>query len=256
MFDTLMVGMSMLAARSSAAYESADDIGVISRRRSQRVLLLCLAGSIALHAVLFAALPAWVHDYEPLKASVLDVNLMKPVPLPASEPPKPPPVDARARRPRNNVPETEPPRPKPLAPEMIATPEPRSADPASKLAPPPTELHSAAREPKAEAAAPARETPEIFQPALNAAYLNNPAPRYPLIARRNGEQGTVTLKVLVTREGLPASVNVEKTSGSRHLDSAALETVKTWRFVPARQGGQPVEAWVLVPVVFKLEGTS
>jgi protein TonB len=51
-------------------------------------------------------------------------------------------------------------------------------------------------------------------------------------------------------------VSEERTSGSGHLDSAALETVKTWRFVPARQGRESIEAWVLVPIVFRLEGTS
>lgn len=247
----------MLAARSPAAYESADEVGAVSRRRSQRVLFLCLAGSIALHALVFAALPAWVHDDEPLKSSALDVNLIKPVPPPATEPPKPPPVESRTRPRRKTPPETEPQRTKPPEPQVVATPEPRSApEPAFKLAPPLVETRSPAPEQKTETAPPAREKPEISQPAFTAAYLNNPAPRYPLVARRNGEQGTVTLKVLVTREGVPASVNVEKTSGSRHLDGAAVETVKTWRFVPARQGGQPVEAWVLVPIVFKLEGTS
>ena len=66
----------------------------------------------------------------------------------------------------------------------------------------------------------------------------------------------MTLRVLVTRDGFPARVSVERTSGSGQLDSAALETVKTWRFVPARQGSEAIEAWVLVPVVFRLEGTS
>jgi len=103
---------------------------------------------------------------------------------------------------------------------------------------------------------PAPHTAEITPPAFNASYLRNPAPRYPLIARRNGEQGTVTLRVLVTREGQPARVSIERSSGSSQLDGAALETVKTWRFVPARQGRESVEAWVLVPIVFRLEGTS
>ena len=75
-------------------------------------------------------------------------------------------------------------------------------------------------------------------------------------ARRRGEQGTVLLKVLVTREGTAASVSVEMSSGSTGLDEAALEAVRKWRFVPARRGAQPVEAWHLVPIVFRLEGTS
>jgi periplasmic protein TonB len=88
------------------------------------------------------------------------------------------------------------------------------------------------------------------------AYLRNPGPRYPDAARRAGEQGTVTLRVLVTREGLPARVTVEKSSGSAHLDNAALEAVKAWRFTPARQGAERIESWMLVPVAFRLEGAS
>ena len=96
----------------------------------------------------------------------------------------------------------------------------------------------------------------VTPPGFNAAYLRNPAPRYPLAARRAAEQGTVTLRVLVTREGLASRVAVEKSSGSPHLDAAALEAVKAWRFTPARQGADAVESWMLVPIVFRLEGSS
>jgi protein TonB len=93
----------------------------------------------------------------------------------------------------------------------------------------------------------------LVAPSFNAAYLRNPPPRYPPVARRNGEQGTVTLRVLVSREGLPASVDIEKTSGFPPLDNAAREAVRSWRFAPARWGPLAVEAWVLVPIVFRLE---
>ena len=36
------------------------------------------------------------------------------------------------------------------------------------------------------------------------------------------------------------------------LDQAALESVKKWRFIPAKQNSQPVSAYVLVPVKFSL----
>ena len=51
-------------------------------------------------------------------------------------------------------------------------------------------------------------------------------------------------------------MEVEKSSGSAHLDAAALEAVRGWRFVPARLGADAIEAWVLVPIVFRLEGPS
>ena len=91
---------------------------------------------------------------------------------------------------------------------------------------------------------------------FNDAYLRNPAPRYPLASRRAVEQGTVTLRVLVSLDGLASRVAVEKSSGSPHLDAAALEAVKAWRFTPARQGADAVESWMLVPIVFRLEGSG
>ena len=127
--------------------------------------------------------------------------------------------------------------------------------PPAELAPS-VETSAPGLELKADAKPPVREPAAMSPPVFNVAYLRNPPPQYPLVARRNGEQGTVTLKVLVTRDGIPASVAVERTSGSSRLDEAAAETVRTWRFVPARQGTQPVEAWVLVPIVFRLEGAS
>ena len=101
-----------------------------------------------------------------------------------------------------------------------------------------------------------RESVPATPASFNAAYLRNAPPRYPLIARRNGVEGTVRLKVLVTRDGRAAQLELDKSSGSSALDNAALEAVKNWQFVPARRGQEPVESWVLVPVVFKLEGTS
>ena len=71
-----------------------------------------------------------------------------------------------------------------------------------------------------------------------------------------GQEGTVVLRVLVTADGAAAHVALERSSGSPHLDGAALERVRNWRFRPARQGSAQVESWVLVPIVFRLESAS
>ena len=91
-------------------------------------------------------------------------------------------------------------------------------------------------------------------PRFDAAYLENPAPEYPRLARRLGEQGTVLLEVYVTADGSPERIRLHKSSGSPRLDEAARETVKRWKFVPARQGDRPVGAWIVVPIRFVLEG--
>lgn len=90
------------------------------------------------------------------------------------------------------------------------------------------------------------------EPVFDAAYLNNPAPYYPNAAKKRGIQGKVLLEVAVKTDGSAAKVSVSRSSGYRVLDEAALDAVKTWRFVPAKKSGRFVEASVLVPVEFKI----
>lgn len=92
----------------------------------------------------------------------------------------------------------------------------------------------------------------ITEPVFNAAYLNNPAPSYPTSARSRGIEGRTMLRVQVSEAGEARAVEVVRSSGSEVLDSAALDAVKRWRFVPAKRGGEVIEAKVLVPVEFKL----
>ncbi|HQR04978.1 MAG: energy transducer TonB [Proteobacteria bacterium] len=92
----------------------------------------------------------------------------------------------------------------------------------------------------------------ITQPRFDAAYLNNPAPPYPNLSRRMREQGTTLLRVYVTVEGEAEHVEIKRSSGFPRLDSVAQETVRRWRFIPARRGEEKVAAWVIVPIDFSL----
>ena len=92
----------------------------------------------------------------------------------------------------------------------------------------------------------------IEPPRFGVSYLNNPAPDYPAMSRRAGEEGRVLMKVLVSAEGLADEVQIEKSSGSDRLDSAAINAVKKWRFIPAKKNNQPLSAYVLVPMRFSL----
>ncbi len=89
-------------------------------------------------------------------------------------------------------------------------------------------------------------------PISPAAYLNNPAPGYPDTARRARQEGTVSLRVLVTAGGRASEVHLAGSSGVSSLDQAAIRAVRRWRFTPARQNGQAISAWVRVPIRFKL----
>jgi protein TonB len=96
--------------------------------------------------------------------------------------------------------------------------------------------------------------PPLTLPNLNADYLNNPAPPYPEEARERGEQGKVLVRALINADGTVAQLAMKRSSGFTNLDQSALETVKKWRFVPARRGAAAVSAWVVVPISFSLEG--
>ena len=91
------------------------------------------------------------------------------------------------------------------------------------------------------------------EPDYQASYLNNPRPAYPRVAQRMGLQGTVVLNVEVLETGQCGQINVSQSSGYAVLDKAALQTVKSWRFAPARQAGHAITRWFKVPIIFSLK---
>jgi protein TonB len=81
--------------------------------------------------------------------------------------------------------------------------------------------------------------------------ISSPAPKYPARALRNGEHGTVLVSAEVGVDGVPKSVEVAKSSGSRQLDRAAVDAVRRWRFRPAMADGRPTAGRVQVPISFQ-----
>jgi protein TonB len=102
------------------------------------------------------------------------------------------------------------------------------------------------------AAAPVRAD-AVEPPHFNVAYLNNPRPAYPPIARKLGLEGVVLLRVDVTAKGTPEKIVIAQTSGATLLDEAALKAVQGWTFVPARRGDTPIAHPVEVPIRFQLK---
>jgi len=206
------------------------------------------------HAAVLVVMPPFVRERELPAARTLEATVLRPEQLPVALPEatlQPPLTRATEaeRMPARVLPEPKTALPSPV----LALPESRHSEGASVTAKPDGVLEAAVAVPERRSlVASVAVTPAGF----SAAYLRNPAPRYPLASRRAGEQGTVTLRVRVALDGSASRVAVEKSSGSPHLDAAALEAVKAWRFTPARQGADAVESWMLVPIVFRLEGSS
>ena len=93
----------------------------------------------------------------------------------------------------------------------------------------------------------------MTQPRFDADYLSNPAPAYPPLSRRMGEEGKTVLRVHVEPGGRPSQIEIKTSSGSPRLDQAAQDAVWRWKFVPARRGDEAIAAWVLVPILFTLK---
>lgn len=88
-------------------------------------------------------------------------------------------------------------------------------------------------------------------PRVDRSY-NNPQPPYPNSAQRNGEAGTVVLDVYVRSSGRPTKARVIQSSGFEDLDTAAVQGVLNWHFVPAFRDGDTASDWTTVKVVFDL----
>lgn len=182
---------------------------------------------------------------QPLVISIIPEQVEKPAPEIAPVPPK-----------TLNIAPPQPQIPPPallLAETPIVTPSPiaasaTSARETSAVAPSVTNntANNAPPTPAVPASAPSA-------PIYNADYLNNPAPKYPALSRRAGEEGTVMLRVFVDAAGAPTQVNINTSSGFERLDKAAVNAVRQWKFVAARQAGEAIGAWVLVPIIFNIK---
>lgn len=204
-----------------------------------------LAGVALAHAGLLAALLYAPRSAEPITLPrPLTVSLI----VPEIEGPQPQPKPEPRPQPPKPVDKSLPPPPVLAAVRPVPTPQPvvEAPQPTPETVP---EVRPSPS-PVAERPMPAPPSPTPPRPAD---YLNNPKPPYPALSRRLGEEGTVRLNILVNPDGSVARLELAKSSGHPRLDRSAIETVQSsWKFEPARQGGSPVAAWVIVPIQFTL----
>jgi TonB family protein len=83
-------------------------------------------------------------------------------------------------------------------------------------------------------------------------FVYQPKPEYPLQARQQGWEGTVTLRLEMLADGTISEVQIVRSSGHPILDAAAQETAKTWTHQPAMQDGVAVTRWADITLSFAL----
>jgi TonB family protein len=73
--------------------------------------------------------------------------------------------------------------------------------------------------------------------------------------RRERLGGTTKLAIYITPLGEVRNAVVNKTSGNIDLDNEAISIAKIMRFSPAKNHGQNVEAWIVMPIEFRASTT-
>jgi protein TonB len=221
-------------------------------RRQRLILGAGLVLSVLVHGAALRWLPGF---QQPPRQSLPDMfhialEVPHPAPLPALNPPRPEHARPRPRTQRavepavaqperaDHAPTAQPPQPR--ASPAMARDAPATPATAAPLMPQPQETHIA-------------ETPPASAPDYRVSYLDNPSPHYPVSAKRRGLQGTVVLRVEVLADGTCGRLEVKNGSGHEILDGAAVQSVKSWRFAPARHDGVALTAWVEIPVTFRLD---
>jgi protein TonB len=112
---------------------------------------------------------------------------------------------------------------------------------ASNLPPPP---------PPPPSLTPKRARIPVVSTLQQANLVYAPKPIYPTIARTVRVEGTVVLEAVISKDGTVQELKL--VTGHPFLVSAAVETVRTWRYRPTILNGEPVEVVTTITVNFKL----
>lgn len=223
-----------------------DDSGLARKRKAQWRAngrkFAPFAAIVLGHAVLFYAINSGMlrNVTKALLPQVVNITFVaSPEPLKQTPPPpKTVPVVQKTPTfvpplPQLNTVQTEP-------TITLPPPQPRTADATPSTAAP------------APVAAPAPAAPSVPKTVSGVEYIRAPQPVYPSIARRMGETGTVTLRVLIGEKGLAEQVVIQKSSGSANLDEAGRQAVLRALYKPHVEDGKPVPVYALVPINFQL----
>jgi protein TonB len=76
---------------------------------------------------------------------------------------------------------------------------------------------------------------------------------YPKASLMNEEQGTVSMAFLVSASGEVKDSKLEKSSGFKNLDKAAIKSLSACKFKPGSKDGSPAETWTKVDYAWKLD---
>lgn len=76
---------------------------------------------------------------------------------------------------------------------------------------------------------------------------------YPKASLMNEEQGTTSMSFLVAADGSVVESKLDKSSGYKNLDRAALKALTSCKFKPGTKNGAPAQTWAKVDYAWRLD---
>jgi TonB family protein len=97
---------------------------------------------------------------------------------------------------------------------------------------------------------------QSIQPIIKPIVVSKEELVYPVEAVKNEIEGSVLIKLFVTKKGEVNTVTIDSTSGYSILDSAAVSYAKRMKFLPAESNGNPRDIWLTMVFRFLFEKDS
>jgi protein TonB len=69
----------------------------------------------------------------------------------------------------------------------------------------------------------------------------------------NDEPGTTSMSFLISPDGSVIESKLDKTSGFKNLDKAAMKSLSACKFKPGTKDGTPAQTWAKVDYAWKLD---
>jgi periplasmic protein TonB len=199
-----------------------------------------LAVVILLHGAAITALALSKMEYVRLTPPILEGYN-----VPITDPPPPEPAEKTPEAPRvKSVVTYVPPKvkanvtPEPLATEPLVEPQPYDPFPGKAI--------------KVEKPA---DPPKPLPPVRVEAKIDPRSelqPPYPPSEERAGNEGSVTVRLLVGTDGRVKAVEKVRAASDAFWRVTERHALRSWRFAPARVDGKPVESWTTITCHFRL----
>lgn len=223
---------------------------------ADRRVATAVALVVALHVALIAIVLMRRDAAAPLALSshTITAELLQPEPVAAAaaiqSTPTPPTPVQRVTRAKPVV----QPKPRPVPLPVAQAPSEHAIETPAPAAPtPPAAAPSAPEVPPPAAVAQGKPTMALSAPK-NVPHLDCriAQPDYPMVSKRRGETGTVSVSFVVGLSGQIEDIRLKQSSGYSHLDDAALAAMRDSACKPYLENGEPVRAAYTQPFDFNL----